>query len=665
MLLSALCVFSFASSAQTDSTDHNLLVKEVIVQGSATKSNGLEIKQNDNAQLLIDKLLEGVNGVTLIKRGNYAQEPIVRGLNPAQINTTIDGMHVFGACTGHMDPISSYVEPNNLKSIQLNLGPNNEQIGASIGGGFNFKLAKPTLNASRFISGSVGTGFETNSSAYRFLGALQLSKKRWAIRVNSIYRKAENYKAAGGREIQFSQYEKWNLGINSLFAINNYHFISADYLQDDGSNIGYPALRMDVSYANAKIGSLSHLYKRSGKTIYRWETKVYYNLIDHAMDDTKRPPETIAMHMDMPGTSNTMGFYSNASLRLGKKHFVKIKANAYLNDLHAEMTMYPNVGAEMFLLTIPDARRILAGIDFSDKILWTKKFKLSVGARYDYVRASIITNDGRKTLTSIYSKDLTKQRNLFNAFVQGEYQLSKKTSISGGVAKAMRAPTLQENYGFYLFNQLDNYDYIGNPDLKTEESWNVNVGGSYQTKKIVLNTKVFAYLFDNYIAGVKLDTYSAISNGAKGVKQYSNLSSAIITGFEVGLKAKLSKNLLFSTSNAFSYGEDMNHHALPRIPPLKSVNTLAYNIKGYQMQIKYTTAMAQNHINFEAYGERETREFNVFDASVGKTFIVKKYSYAFNVALNNIFDTPYYEHLDVLKINRQGRSLLMHFTFTF
>jgi len=656
---------SYDSYSQIDSLDQDVLIQEVTVQGKGLKDNGLEIKQDDDVQILIDKLLYNINGVSLIKRGNYAQEPIIRGLNPSQINTTVDGMQIFGACTDHMDPISSYVEPNNLSSIRLNLGPNADQVGASIGGGFDFKLNKAKLGADKFVSGTVGTGYETNASAYRVLGSVQLSKKRWAVKANSIYRKSQNYTDGNQREIHFSQYEKLNFGVSSVFALNENNFIYLDYLQDDGRDIGYPALTMDVSFANAKIGSVSHLYKRTGKTLYRLESKIYYNFIDHAMDDTKRPDSLISMHMDMPGTSWTGGFYSNASLRFGEKHFVKIKLNGYSNDLHAEMTMYPTVGAEMFMLTIPDSRRTVFGIDLSDKILLTDKLKLSAGFRFDYAASSITTEEGRQTLSSIYTGELDRTHYLFNVFTQLNYKLTKKLSVSGGVAKAMRAPNAQELYGFFLFNRFDNYDYMGNPDIKQEESWNFNISTRYRLEKLVFTAKVFAYYFKNYIAGEKLSGYSAMTAGASGVKQYTNLDNAIITGAEVGFKWRINKKLFFSSMNAFSYGEDHKHRALFMIPPLKSINTIVYSIKGYNVSLKYTTAMAQNHIDYDFYGENSTREFNLFDLSAGKTFKVKRFKYDVNIALDNIFNVPYYEHLDVMKINRQGRNLLVSFKFTF
>lgn len=666
ILIFFLCFIAINSTAQQDSTEQSVLVEEVTVKGKSAKNNGLDVKQDDQTQVLIDQLLYTINGVSLIKRGNYAQEPIIRGLSPQQINTTIDGMYVFGACTDHMDPISSYVEPNNLSSIKLNFGPSDEQIGASIGGGFNFNLMKAQLNANHFISGSLGTGYETNSNAYRVLGGIQFSKNRWAIQANGIYRKAQNYRESGGREIHFSQYEKYNFAVNGVVALNENNKLFVDYVQDNGTNIGYPALTMDVSYANAKIGSISHQYRRSGKRIYFWETKMYYNFIDHAMDDTKRPDSLVAMHMDMPGTSKTAGFYSNASIRLGKKHFAKVKLNGFANDLHAEMTMYPSNGAEMFMLTIPDTRRMLLGLDFSDKILLSMKMKLTAGARIDYVHSSITTEIGRQTLTSIYNGDLTKTTFLFNGFLQGSYDFSKKLNLSGGVAKAMRAPSAQEQYGFYLFNRLDNYDYMGNPDIKIEQSWNANVEMTYRNKKMAVSAKLFSYFFEDYITGRKLSGYSSMTSGATGVKQYTNIDHALIAGAELTFKWRILKQLFFSSSNAYSYGEDDNHIALFMIPPFKTTNTLTYVLKGYKIQLENITAMAQNHVDFNVYGEKRTPSFNVMNLSVGKTFTFKeRYKYNIGLSLNNIFDTAYFEHLDVFKINRQGRNLLVNMKFTF
>ncbi len=68
-----------------------------------------------------DELIGRLGGVNMIRRGNYAYEPVIRGLSGGQINVTIDGMKMLGACTDKMDPVSSYVEPQNLESISISI----------------------------------------------------------------------------------------------------------------------------------------------------------------------------------------------------------------------------------------------------------------------------------------------------------------------------------------------------------------------------------------------------------------------------------------------------------------------------------------------------------------------------------------------------------------
>src|SRR5690606_32905015 len=133
---------------------------------------------------------------------------------------SIDGMRIFGACTDRMDPISSYVEPNNLESYSVQFSPDENSIAATLGGGIDFRLKKATLNSPKKFSGLLGGGYEWNAHAFQALGALEYSGKKWAVRVNGLYRSAQNYKAARQQTIHFSQYEKWNAGASFTFQLN-------------------------------------------------------------------------------------------------------------------------------------------------------------------------------------------------------------------------------------------------------------------------------------------------------------------------------------------------------------------------------------------------------------------------------------------------------------
>lgn len=672
MTLKNIAVFTFmlciavTTRAQEDTTAaKTITLLEVVVQHDAKLRNSREKKQGADLQISTDQLLESIAGVNMIRRGSYAWEPTIRGLNASQINVTISGMAIVGACTDRMDPASSYIEPNNLQSISVSYGVNNQSYGSSIGGGFNFKLKQPELGNEKKITGLAGLGYETNANAMQTLAAVEYSGKRFAIRGNGIFRKAGSYTAGGGEKIPFSQYAKWNGGLSAIYRLADHHFITMDYIQDEGRDIGYPALLMDVAFAKAKIGSVSYQYKPHNKRLHSWETKWYYNTIDHAMDDTHRPKDQVPIHMDMPGTSQTMGFYSDAQWRLGSRHHITMRLNGYRNRLHAEMTMYPENAAPMFMLTIPDAQRDVIGLDISDRIELSSKAEIIAGIRTDYTGSSLYSAEGKQLLSGMYTGNLNRSRFLFNAYVNGQYRVSDHWLLYTNVAKGMRGATLQEMYGFYLFNRMDGYDYIGNPGLSNEESWNFGTGVRFQQKKITVDGQAFAYLFRDYIAGKPREGYSVMTSGAKGVKQYINIASAVLYGAEATVSARPFSFLRINSINTYSRGQDADHHALPLIAPFKSENTVTALWKGYRFHTTAVYSAAQRHVSYTGYGELPSESFFILHLGAGKSFTIRTTVLDFNVRMMNVFDKKYYEHLDIVKLSRPGRNLEIHTTIRF
>lgn len=655
-----LCIINFGY-AQEDTLTKSLDLKSITIQGAKQNTESAPKVQEST-----DDLLSSMPELTMIKRGNYALEPTIRGLNASQINMTIDGMQMFGACTDRMDPISSYIEPTNLKAIQLETTSNAKQTSSSTGGGINFSLMKAKINDEKNWSGKAGLGYETNANLFQGLGSIQYSSKKWAVLINGVYKRADNYHASRQKEILFSQFEKWNAGINIAFQPNEKHIFYADYIQDEGYNIGYPALTMDVGYAKAYISALTHVYRNSQSPLRRVESKVFFNYIDHTMDDTKRPAEMVPMHMDMPGTSRTFGMYSSATLVLGRKHFVNVNVNAFQNDLHAEMTMYPDVGSEMFMLTVPDGRRRSIGLTIGDTWRINSDFRLSFGGRLETSHSDITTEIGRQTLTSIYGGEAPRFDFSGNLFTKLDYKLNKNFNLFVEATYSQRPGSLQEMYGFYLFNRVDNYDYIGNPEILNEKSLNGNIGMQMKYDKVSLTVVGFANRFTDYVTGVLVDDYYAMTHDASGVKQYQNISNALLLGGEITAQWDIYKDLKFKSVNSYVYGVDHEDYFLPYIPPFKSQNSLVYNLKGYHIGVEYLGALSQRNVSFERYGETKTPGYSLFNLSVHKHFqLGNQHGLHASLRLENLFDTPYYEHLDIMKIQRQGFNVLMRVTWEF
>lgn len=656
-------VCAITAHAQTDSFEKApVQLKEIFIQSTASVPDFKQIRQSGNIQKGTDNILESVNGIQMIRRGNYAWEATMRGFKDGQINQTIDGMSIFGACTDKMDPISSYIEPANLKSIDIHFGGGNIS-GNSIGGNIDYKIRQPQFGMSKRISGLAGAGYQSNGNGRQILSSINYSGEKFALNINGIYKKSDNYRASAGKEITYSQYEKWNAGISAKYAFNPHQSVIVNYIHDDANHVGYPALLMDVAFARADIFSIALQQHFSAGKISNVETKFYFNTIHHAMDDTHRPESEVPVHMDMPGRSITKGFYSQQKLQFGNHH-LSTKISGYHNLLHADMTMYPKEGTPMYMLTIPDAQRYYLEFQTADRIAFGDKLEFNSSVNLAYVRSSLYSEAGKKMADGVLKAPQVTAGPLGSVYLNPVYRFDSSLTAFMQVAFSMRSPTLQEMYGIYLFNRADGFDYIGNPYSKNEQSLNFSAGARFKNKRFTASTKGYYYSIFNYIMGVYNKDLSVMTVGAKGVKQYQN-SYAQIMGGELEGSVRIGKNFLFKTQSAFNYGIDADHDALPLMAPFKNISFLSFDSRKYGCEVAGIFSAAQAHTNFDKYGETSSSGYWLLNISAHHVLSFNKTTMRLNLAIENVFDKEYYDHLDVSKILRMGRNINVQCTFFF
>ncbi|MBP5715895.1 MAG: hypothetical protein J6W69_02135, partial [Bacteroidales bacterium] len=319
-------------------------IDEVVVVTSANDSRRRSLKGQTAS---IDEHLSELSHVNLVRRGSYAWEPVVNNMTTERVSTTIDGMKIFYACTDKMDPVTSYVESGNLQSISLNSGLNgNPQSTGNIGGSLDLKLRKVGFDSERFVA-NASAGYEANGHLQVYGADAAVSTHRFYSNFGAFYRHADNYRAGDGHKVDFSQFQKVNAFANVGLRASERDIIEATAIYDRATDVGYPALNMDVSKAEGIITSLSYRHEWADGFVKNWETKVYYNHITHIMDDTKRP--AVAIHMDMPGESWTTGLYSLISAN-GGRHEAQLNYDIYYNRVFADMTMYPGGAAPMYMV---------------------------------------------------------------------------------------------------------------------------------------------------------------------------------------------------------------------------------------------------------------------------------------------------------------------------
>jgi iron complex outermembrane receptor protein len=236
------------------------------------------------------------------------------------------------------------------------------------------------------------------------------------------FRKAGNYDDGNNKEVNHSQYNKFNTGIGIAYKTSPLSSVRIDAIFDMAKNVGFPALPMDLWLSRAMITSASYrqLFKES--LIRSWDTKIYYNTIEHYMDDTKRPENLV--HMDMPGWSTTYGLVSSVSLKK-EKYTSAIELNMYNNTSIAEMRMYPQdrKNRTMFAYSWPWVTTRFAGISMNNNWEISDKsrlsFGVSLGLNYNeskYVEFNWIFHPGapqQKTrILPVYMQDISLRRTI-------------------------------------------------------------------------------------------------------------------------------------------------------------------------------------------------------------------------------------------------------------
>lgn len=678
--LAVLPIYSKAQIADTSQIrPATITLEEVKVSANLPLSNTEMVDfYRTNYFATMDNINARLDGMALIKRGAYAQEPQLNGFSGGQLNVTIDGMRMFGACTDKMDPITSYIEPTNLKSITINQGTNGSINGCNIGGSVDMCLMEPNQKSLVPYSSSLGIGYESVSRSRNVLFSTASIKNKWVWGFDAVYRKNENYRSGDNKIIPFSQFQKANLHSVIKYIPDHFQSLKVDLLYDDARNVGYPALPMDVGVAKASL--IAFEYQRNSKS--QLKAKIYFNTIHHVMDDSKRDSlyllknetegktDSVYMRMDMPGKSSTLGAYVQFVIPWNERNRLMVKADNYTNNSLAEMTMYmqyPGSAPEtpMYMQTWPEMLRNVSGIFLQNTTFVSQKFQVMVNGRLDYNMDILQSEYGQKQF-SVFNYSLPKKQSKLvkslNLSVQ--YHLLKSLSMVTTMGYSERIPTIGERLGFYLYNAYDGYDYIGNPYINPEKSNFFRLAFQFSRPKIKANfSQSFSYVGD-YIMGITDSSIPSMNFYAHGIRVYQNIPSAKLYSTDLQVLFDPINSLSFFLNSKFTMGELGPGESMPLIPPFNTVLAAQYQEGKFMLQAECENAQAQNRINFN-YGEHVTPAFTVFNMKSGYTFKLLKYALDASLGVTNIFNKAYYTHLDWSRIYRPGRSFEMYIKYSF
>ena len=627
----------------------------------------------------VDQINERLGGVSVMSRGAYSMEPVIGTFSGGQINVTIDGMKMFGACTDKMDPVTSYVEPVNLKGLELSRGTNGNINGSTVGGTYNMSLQTAEKSTFRLEGGTDYKSVSDGKIAYLLFNE---GKARWAYRVSGTIRDFSSYKDGNGEIVPFSQYAKVNIHQSFLFTPAGGHNLVFDWLIDNASDVGYPALPMDVSHAKGRIYSVS--YKPEGRLwkFDRFRAKVYVNRVYHQMDDSHRDSlflvgngsgaaDSVYMRMDMPGWSRTLGAFAEGSINWFPRNRLTFKLESYRHWSKAEMTMFMNNLSTpgeppMFTETWPENSRLVTGLFIQNTCNLPGKVLLSANVRIDYSRSKMLSEQGKQQFAALGYEVNRPYRNLVkSANINLWTGLGRNLEIKVGAGYGERLPTSSEQFGFYLYNAMDGYDYLGDPAISTEKSADVWASLGYSGQSLKISAEGSYSGISDYIFGQAEPDYEALNLYASGVKQFVNLSRATVVSANLQALWRPLAFLEFFNMVKYNRGELSGNQPMPLVPPLNGLFYVSLPGKNYSLQAEMKYAAAQKRIN-KGFGETASSAYLLFNLRANYSIpVLSGSTIHIHAGINNLQDKVYSSHLDWGVYNRPGRSFNLGLNFRY
>ncbi|MDZ7719929.1 MAG: TonB-dependent receptor, partial [Balneolaceae bacterium] len=615
-------------SITLDSSVHRIALRpaifhqttELLVVGNDDRDN-VRSYQNRKPLQSMDEFLENVDGVSMTRRGAFGWEPVIRGQSDQRMNLVIDGMQVFKACVDKMDPITSYVEMNNLSRLKI------DKSGAGVAengtGNSTVNLITQKAGSERLTMDlSSGVRLPDNYRTFRMSGNVADQTGKNSVRFSGSYKKADDFKAGNNQTVENTQYEKLNLNLNYRHTFTSNHSIELNYITDKAYDVGYPALLMDATKALADIGQVKFNFASSNKRFRFTSISLYANGVRHNMDDYERDVanRTVmrGMYMPMYGTTTTFGSKIAGSASV-KTHSFDWFVDAFTSEAYGDMLMQSLDSSieDMMIYNLDDVRTNNAGLGLRHRFNLSNSLLLKVEENLRFKSLNTGSETHQSFFEGLYDRDLSaRQRILPSASANLLWMINDRWSTGGSVVYSERMGNHMELFGHYIYNYTDGYFYDGNPWLKTERSLNTELNVARETSHQSLSLTVFHKQYFNYIDGVLSED---VSNNDFRFKRYANVGDAVIMGLE--FRSLHSLNNWFRLENRLSYLYAQNQtldEPLPLIPPLKGISTVHFHTGTIRAMADIEWAAPQERIAQISSNEDETEGYAVVNVSVEK-----------------------------------------------
>jgi len=647
-------------------------LNEVILVGDERQDPVLAVAKQDLARKVVQPrnvadLFADFNGFSLIKRGNYAIDPSFRASQYEQLNVQFDGgTKIMHACPNRMDPITTHVSPEEIEKIEVIKGPYTVRYGATLGGVVNLVTRDPREFGTG-LHGNLSSGYESNGGSYVSTLRLQQVWDRFDLGTQIGWRDFGNYQDGGGTEIP-SAFESLDYNLQLGFTPSAGQRAEVTWRQSFGRDVLHAGLPMDTETDDSSLLSAEYSWVFSKGLVRGLTAKAYHAYVDHLMTNALRPSFQMT---EAEATVDARTF--------GGKTEIQLRPLPALTSYHGlDFTGIYRDGVRERLVKRNMAGNLLPEpVLFTDKI-WQDSYvndlgvfteveytiapntQLTSGLRLDFVFSDI--RDPEADFAALYPTLGNRSETNLSGNISLKHQITTGLLAEVAFGRGVRSANMIERFINHFMVGQDPYEYVGNPLLDAEVNHQLEVGikGNHTFRsgpdRLRYGLSGFYGWYDNYILPVidpELSRKYMPNALPEEVKRFINLDKAYKTGVEASLGLDFLSAFRWEAALAYTHTRNRDlGESLPLTPPLNTRFTLGYEKGSYWATLNYSITQRQDEIA-PSFGEIETPGYELWDLRAGMELFK---GMRLGVALLNIFDEQYNNHLNFSFVNQDGFS---------
>jgi iron complex outermembrane receptor protein len=610
-------------------------------------------------------------GVSQLSTGPAISKPIIRGLGYNRLVVINDGARQEGQQWGDEHGIE--IDENSVSRIEIVKGPASLIYGSdAMAGVINILTTQPVPEGT--IKGNVLTSYQTNNKQRSFFGSIGGNRNGFNWNIWGDYTAAADYKNKYDGPVYNSKFTEGNFGgyagYNGAWGFS--HFIVSSFNQElgviEGDRNAYGA------FVKAWPGGLETV--ATSADFNSIHPQVPYQQVQHLkfiLDNSFRVAND-KLTLNFAWQSNQRREFGNVddpaeqSLHFDLKtfnysaayHFHEINGWAPSFGINGMAQANTNKGVEVL---IPAYHLFDAG-GFLYLQKTAGKSTISGGVRFDnrVLHADKLEEGGDVKFT-----DIKTHFSNFSGSAGISYAASDNLLLKLNLARGFRAPSVPELASNGTHEGTNRYEY-GNPDLKSESSWQGDAGVQINSDHVLFTANAF---------------YNSISNFIF----YSKLKSFDDQDSLVAVDGDLIPTYRFGQRNAHLYGGellvDIHPHPLdwlhwqntvsyvkaqfvtpiegvrnvPFIPATRWISELrgeflkdGKTMKNLSLHFEVDHTFEQNHPFTAFETETATPAYTLLNTSISTDFVSKGNTlFSVYFLANNLADVAWQSHLSRLK----------------